>query len=346
MPRLLCPLIVACVCGWSVAVPASAVNRPTVDLEVVTEAGAPITAAHDWLDVLKDVGFENVSIRSARPDDREAITRRGTGALLTYRVIGFVTRRNSLDLAGDTFTLRDKRGLQRWLKKLRLEGEGGLRARQAAFGLSPRQLVQVKKMLARQVRFSTKNQPTAKIVHKIGDSVHFDLQMDPTSRKVLATPLPVADEFSDLSSGTALAAVLRPLGLVLVPRKQSNDSVTLLIADMRKSSESWPVGWASKKKAAQVLPKLMDFLTVEIQNQPLIDVLNALASRLDTPLLLDHNSLALHRIEPSQVLVTVPSGRTYYKRVLDRVLIQSMLKSEIRVDEAGKPFFWISSARQ
>jgi hypothetical protein len=40
--------------------------------------------------------------------------------------------------------------------------------------------------------------------------------------------------------------------------------------------------------------------------------------------------------------VTLPRTKTYYKRVLDRVLAQARLGAQVRIDEAGTPFLWIT----
>jgi hypothetical protein len=63
------------------------------------------------------------------------------------------------------------------------------------------------------------------------------------------------------------------------------------------------------------------------------------------PFLYDHNALARDRIELAQVRGNVPAGRTYYKRIVDRLLFQAKLKTDVRVDEAGKPFLWIMSTK-
>ncbi len=44
--------------------------------------------------------------------------------------------------------------------------------------------------------------------------------------------------------------------------------------------------------------------------------------------------MARQRIEPGTIRVTLPTGRTYYKKALDRMLLQGKLKAELRVDEA------------
>ena len=152
----------------------------------------------------------------------------------------------------------------------------------------------------------------------------------------------MADELQGLSAGTALAAVLRPLGLVLVPQKQPDGQVKLWITDVRRVAVSWPVGWPSQKPPRETLPDLFTFLNVEIQDTPLAEWLEQISGRLKAPLLFDHNGMARQKIDVSRVNVSLPPGRTYYQKILDRLLYQAKLKCELRVDEAKKPFLWIS----
>ena len=55
--------------------------------------------------------------------------------------------------------------------------------------------------------------------------------------------------------------------------------------------------------------------------------------------------LAREQIDVTAVNVSFPKKRVQYLRVLDQVLFQAKLKSEARLDEAGKPFLWISPRR-
>ena len=64
------------------------------------------------------------------------------------------------------------------------------------------------------------------------------------------------------------------------------------------------------------------------------------------PFLMDHNGLARQRIDPARVMIEFPESRTYYKKVLSRVLFQVKLKGEVRVDEAGEAFVWISPLKK
>ncbi len=71
--------------------------------------------------------------------------------------------------------------------------------------------------------------------------------------------------------------------------------------------------------------------------------MGAIQKRLEAPVLYDHNSLARSGIDIANKQVSLPATNTYYKEILDQLLKQASLKSEIRVDEAGRPFLWISA---
>jgi hypothetical protein len=143
-----------------------------------------------------------------------------------------------------------------------------------------------------------------------------------------------------------LAAVLRPLGLVATLDKPPGAAVRVLITDARRAKQSWPVGWPPAKSPREVLPALFQFLPATIDDVPLAEALAVLSQRVGAPFLFDHNSLARHRVDIEQVRVSLPGGRTYYLQIIDRLLSQAKLKRELRVDEAERPFLWISTIQK
>jgi hypothetical protein len=148
-----------------------------------------------------------------------------------------------------------------------------------------------------------------------------------------------------MSQGTALAAMLRPLGLGFAPQREIGGKVSLKIAPQKDLTELWPVGWTDDEKAKDLAPDLFKFLNVEIADTPLTEAMAAIQGRLDFPFFYDHNNLARDRIEPSQVRVSLPAGRTYYNKILRQLLFQAKLKADLRADEAGKPFLWITTIK-
>jgi len=333
--------LLACCCVPSLPIFAA----PRVELELITEAGFSTTGSHRWMQMLKDLDLSNLRIRSARSGDKVGIKEGGVPSSPTYRVTGVLTSRNTLRLPGGEFRFGDKAGIARWIAKVKEGGASGLSETPAAFGLSATQLVKVHEALNVPVVFSTKGQKSYDAMKRISSTLSLSFTADQDVLNRMFGEKPVRDELKGLSAGTALAAILRPLGLVLVPQKQSG-SIILVITDVRRSAESWPVGWPSEESPQKTLPELFNFLTVEIQDQPLSETLTAIQGRIKAPILYDHNSLALENIDPNQVKVSHPDVRTYYKRIIDVLVNQAKLTSDIRVDEAGKPFLWISSRRR
>lgn len=298
------------------------------------------------MQLLKDLNVNNLRIRSARASEKVGIRERGTASSPTYQVTGLLTTRNTLRLPGGEFRFGDKAGIARWIAKLKEGGESGLFETPGAFGLTATQLVKVHEALNVPVIFSTKGQRSYDAMKRISGTLSLSFTADRDAMNKMVGGNPIRDELQGLSAGTALAAILRPLGLVLVPQKQADGQMKLLITDVRRSPESWPIGWPPEKPPRDALPELFSFLKVEIQDQPLSTALTAIQGRIKAPILYDHNSLALEGIDPSQVKVSHPDVRTYYKRIVDLLVNQAKLTSDLRVDEAGKPFLWISSRKR
>ncbi len=319
--------------------------EPRIEIEICTEPGFPITGARDWSEMLGELGLASVRIRGIKPADEPAIQSTGKDPSLTYRVTGILAADGKLHLPRGRFGLADKGRLAAWLDKLKAGGEEGVTVKPAAFGLLPTQLVKVHEALSVPVAFSTAGKPPREVAKQIADGLSLKFISDPASQRALATEDPVADELQGLSSGTSLAALLRPLGLVLVPERDGTQ-LRLRIADTRAAREHWPVGWPPKENPGQTLPELFKFLNVEIADTPLGESLKAIGGRVKAPILIDYNALARLDVDLATKKVDLPKTNTFYGKALDRILFPAHLKYEVRADEADKPFLWISSIRQ
>jgi len=87
---------------------------------------------------------------------------------------------------------------------------------------------------------------------------------------------------------------------------------------------------------------MFEFLTIEIDGHTLDDALEVLKPRMDMPLILDRRTLRRREIDPQQVNVKLTPTKTYLKSSLDRLLSQARLACELRVDESGKAFCWVT----
>ena len=322
----------------------SSAAEPRIDLEIATEAGAIPTEAGKWTEMLSRAGFASVRIRGRLGREQPLLETRGTATTPAYRVVGILTTENKLLLPKGNFGLADRGKIEQWLAKLREGGEEGLTVKPAAFGLLPRQFVAVHEALAVPVKNSTIGKKPREVAKAIADGLSLKFISDTAGQTALAGDEPVADELQGLSSGTALAAVLRPLGLVLAPEKSGQD-VRLRIVDSSAVKEFWPVGWPPKGNPHETLPELFKFLNVEITKTPVSEVVTAIGARVKAPVLIDHNSVARFQANLAAP-VDLPKANTFYAAALDRMLFQAKLKYELRVDEANKPFLWVTTLKQ
>jgi hypothetical protein len=315
-----------------------------VQLEIVADRHAALTASQEWIRALGAAGVQNIRIRQARPTDTVGIQVGGTEKEPVYVVTAALTARNELALPGGRYQRRDAARLARWLQDLAENGPPENRPKKSAFGLLAKQFQQVRADLARPVAFSTKDMDRAEVLRTIARRLHAPIELPPEADRALRGDK-VAEELAGLSSGTAIACVLRPMGYSMVPRAGAGGQVAYAVLRARPGMEIWPIGWAPEKPRREVLPALYEFLNVNGQGVTAATALEEIAKRLKVPYLVDHNALVRHGIDPAKVQVSLPQGRTFYSKLLQRVLFQAKLKSELRTDEAGKPFLWITSIK-
>jgi hypothetical protein len=321
-----------------------AAAAPRVSLEIITRPSIPPTAPQQWLEALSSLGFTGLQIRSGSEGDKPEVESTGTAAAPAYRVVGILAADNMLHVPGGKFGMRETGRLRKWMQDLGNDGVEGVTQERMAFGLTPSQVEQVLADLRQPVGFSTLNMPATEAIQKISRRLRLPLQIDPGSSTALAR-VKVADELKDLTCGTALAAIVRPAGLVLQPRREGA-TTGYRITKPVKGQDMWPVGWPLKKRAADELPVLFEMLNVEIADIPVSEAIDAIQGRLGAPLVYDRTAMAMHGADPTTAPAAVPAKRMSYSQVLGKTLAQAKLRYEVRIDDADRPFSWITTMKR
>ena len=84
--------------------------------------------------------------------------------------------------------------------------------------------------------------------------------------------------------------------------------------------------------------ELLDQFVIEAR-----ECLEAIGKRVKTPVLLDRKALSKHNIDPKKASVSLPNKRTTYSLALRKLLFQAKQKFEVRYDDAGTPFLWVTT---
>ncbi len=327
---------------WFLAMAAGLWAAP-VELEVFTDERVPITGRQEWLRQLSEVGVNYLRIRAKQADDKVGIEVRGAGADRVCVVTGMLDSKNELVLPGGRYSLNQAAAAARWLRAVGQRGSDKPSG-QAAVGRSAQPFERLRKELAAPLELATRGKDRAEVARQIVAGLAIPVRLDASALDAMQGNT-VAEELTGLSVGTALAAVLRPAGLCLVPRAGALGRGEFAVAPWRGAPEAWPVGWPPEKPVPDVLPTLFESFNANIENVPVDRVLDALGQRLKVPILYDHRAMARHGVDTAKATVRSPKSRTTYHNLLRKVLSQARLTYEVRVDEAGQPFVWVTTRK-
>jgi hypothetical protein len=197
--------------------------------------------------------------------------------------------------------------------------------------------------LAKIVDFSTAGITPIELLTQLGNKLSYQVTAEQAVADRLQKSEKIPGELKGLACGTVCAAVMRRDGLSLVPKLTTGGRIEYVIEKAADGADVWPVGWAPEQPLPQLLPDLYSLRNVQIDGNPASQVLQIIADRVKLPMIFDEQSLVLKKLDPSKAMVKIPDSKISYEGVLDRTLFQAGLKHEVRLDDAGKPFLWITA---
>ncbi|MEL7497988.1 MAG: hypothetical protein AAFN77_10285 [Planctomycetota bacterium] len=323
-------------------------DKPTViTLEVFGDPRGALGSQQEWMQALQKVGANRVTTGSGSRAEA-SVNEQETTQAISIRVKGFLEK-GKLVLPGGKFSIRETDKIKSLLAGFRVNGAEVTLAEKKAFGLTAKQLVWLHSQLNVEVKTETNGKPLSEIISTLRKPLEevsgVKVVLDSMAQKVIRSDKTATEEMKGLSTGTSLAAILRPHGLVLEPVHVKANEIELHIKDSQSSEEHWPVGWPLDRPPIQVEPKMSEQMPIQIKNFPLDKVMVAVQKRADVPFLYDQNSLAREGIEMPDIKVSLTEKNASLSIVVFRLLRQTKprLSHEMRMDEKGKGFIWISA---
>lgn len=330
--------------AFAAAGPPVPARKVRISMELITDGKLPATSAQAWYNAAKDLGLAGLRIRTVEGEEKAEIEQVGSKAAPAYRVTGILTPENVLVVPGGKFSVRDTGKLRKWLDNLSDQGVDGVTQPKLMFGLLRAQGERFSGDLKKPIAFSTKGTPLAQAVKNIAGQLAFPLTLEPGCGAAMADVV-VEDDLRGISRGTALAIMLRPAGLAFEPERQSGDKLQYRVRKADTKREAWPIGWKPSEPMQKILPESFNFINVDLSDITLPEVLDAIEGRLKAQFLFDHNALALVGIDPAKVEVNLPAKKLTYVMILNRVLSKARLRYELRVDDADRPFLWVTTIK-
>lgn len=326
---------------FGVVVPCSSdaqTKKRIVELHIYFTGRAQVGTQQSWMETLSQVGADRVTNgRGAITEPSVETDKLGMTEIVT--VHGIVNG-GQLYVPNQKFSVRDRIAMTDYVQALRDDGANIALAEKKAFGLTSQQLVDVHGRLSSKIDFETTGLEGKKFSERILLSPNSPFVITKSVQGMINGTGTIGNEWKGLSIGTATAAILKPIGLGIVPQQLPGQPLEIQIVEIADASEYWPVGWPPERAPVNVEPRIFDRLDIEIRDYPLRQVLDAIQQRCKVPFLYDAESVTA---EIHQTKVTLVQKQASYMVAIGKVLRQTKprLDKELKVDENGTPFLWI-----
>lgn len=318
-------------------------------VEIASRVGPHGTAPQQWLQRLDAAGAGTtrlVSSGSAEPRI-ESLGESAAGESL-LKVYAVLARDNTLLLptaeGARPFRLHDAEGLADYFRGLAETGDPATAEPRGKFGLTEEEFTalfdRLQKPMPPFAEGATLRGAIDAVVSAAGGAIEVD--RDPAVEAALGSRLEGAASLEGLSVGTALAIALRQEGLALVA-----DAGALRVVSAHGAADTWPVGYKPERSPSQTVPGLFEFLTVEVEGYTVAEALEAIGARVQwrgepVPIVWDRFAMRRDGVDPTTAQARFPRRKTFYKNLLDKLATQGRLRLDLLVDEAGRPFLWLT----
>jgi hypothetical protein len=304
--------------------------------------------AQEWGRLLQELGY-SPRFRVPAVGEKQRLEEESANGRQRLLAVGGLQADGSIELGGRRFTLSDGPALDQFLQDLRRHGSGGPAAGNPRWGLSDEQFLAFSRLLLEPVEESLELGSPAETVKRLGLpmelSIVFADEVLQSSLQPRPEGAPEELELSGVSRGTALAIALSQYGMGFRPvlTKQGK-----YVAEIRAGGEAdnlWPVGWKTLEPIPDVLPAWLKSIPFSIEDADLASLVEAVSGKLEIPAY--SSALALRTAGRSlDELTWSRSGKLSPFAMLRTVGEKFELGFDVRADEAGRLFLWVTTRQQ
>jgi hypothetical protein len=330
--------------------PDAASSDTRISLEIFTGTEGIGFHAQQWESVFEHAGVL-ARIHQEFSGDKISIREKQYGKLREVTLVGKLERDGSLTFPEHKFARSQSAAFEEWLRELRTYGAQGTPSGKALWGLSREQFEGMTNALATPVEEEAAGLPFDEAIRALHLPEQYPFRLSIAAQQTLAAAgvrkQPGRVAVHGIAHGSALALVLSQYGLGFRPNRTPAGKLELVGLRVEDGQALWPIGWDIPQGAyaATVAPKLFQQTKVELKDQKLADVLNAVADRTGVPVRVDYPAITARGLDVDSILVSASGEHMTWSRLLSTITSPSLLVANIRTDEAKKPFVWITSVK-
>jgi hypothetical protein len=315
-----------------------------INVEIFAGAENAGFEAQRWESTFERAGVY-LRIRSEMPGDKLSTHEKQLGKLREVTLVGQLERDGSLTFETRKFKAAESSAVLEWLNEIKTYGAQGSPRGKALWGLNSDQFDALFRALAGPVDQEVAELPLDEAIRGLGLPEAYPFRMSYGAKQVVANSRARSRlQLRGFAHGTALALLLSQYGLGFRPERTPAGKIELVAIPADDATSVWPTGWEKLEGASPVTiaPKLFQQTQVELKDQKLGEVLDAIAQKTSTPVVLDYAKIAARGLDVNSVSVTVERHRYAWFTLLTRITSPSFLSIKVCCDEARKPFVWVT----
>ena len=322
--------------------------RRTLDVEVLIQSQPSYRIrSQEWGRVFQDLGY-SVKFREPRAGEAARIEDLDREDFLATRVVAAMAADGSIRIGKQKFDIESTKRLTEALDEIQRHGAKGPPDSSPTWGLTDEQFKEVTQLLGVPVENPVELQSSILAVESIGLPANMRMKFTEASRQQALAQRPESApdtiELQGFTKGSAIAIVLAQYGLGFRPRYVAPGQYDMEIDRGNESNNLWPIGWKPEQSFSEILPTYLRAIPLDVEDVEVNALVGAVSEKIGVAHFSSAYALTAKGLDINTLKYTRKDDRISPARLLTAVGDKLELGFDVRVDEAGKMFLWVTTS--
>jgi len=322
--------------------------RRTLDVEVLIQSQPSYRIrSQEWGRVFQELGY-SVKFREPRAGEAARIEDLDREDFLATRVVAAMAADGSIRIGKQKFDIEGTKLLTQALDEIQRHGAKGPPDSSPTWGLTDEQFKEVTQLLGVPVENSVELQSSILAVESVGLPTNMRMKFTAAARQQALEQRPESApdtiELQGFTKGSAIAIVLAQYGLGFRPRYVAPGQYDMEIDRGNESNNLWPIGWKPEQSFSEILPTYLRAIPLDVEDVELSALVGAISEKIGVAHFSSAYALTAKGLDINTLKYTRKDDRISPARLLTAVGDKLELGFDVRVDEAGKMFLWVTTS--
>ena len=322
--------------------------RRTLDVEVLIQSQPSYRVkSQEWGRVFQELGY-SVKFREPRAGEVPRVEDLDRDDYLATRVVAAMAADGTIRIGNQKFDIESTKQLTLALEEIQRHGAKGPPDSSPTWGLTDEQFKEVTRLLGVPVENPVELQSSILAVESVGLPTNMRIKFTDAARQPALSQRPESApetiELQGFTKGSAIAIVLAQYGLGFRPRYVAPGHYDMEIDRGNESNNLWPIGWKPEQSFSEILPAYFRAIPLDVEDVAVHSLVGAISEKIGVPAFSSAYALTAKQLNINTLKYTRKDDRISPARLLTAVGDKLELGFDVRVDEAGKMFLWVTTA--